>query len=148
MLTKNFMTAGKAIFTVEVPENIRTAHGKPHYTYRIKASKPNAQYPNPTYFVGVLTGPNNTQDYAYIGILDTVTGTVRTTAKSKFGNDSFTVKLVNRVLNRVWNNDVEPIFNAGFNLHHEGKCGRCGRKLTVPQSIESGIGPECASKLG
>ena len=33
-------------------------------------------------------------------------------------------------------------------IWHEGRCGRCGRKLTVPSSIESGIGPECASKLG
>jgi predicted metal-dependent hydrolase len=32
----------------------------------------------------------------------------------------------------------------GFNVHHEGKCGRCGRLLTVPSSIESGIGPECS----
>jgi hypothetical protein len=31
---------------------------------------------------------------------------------------------------------------------HEGRCGRCGRKLTVPESIESGFGPECASILG
>lgn len=27
---------------------------------------------------------------------------------------------------------------------HEGSCGRCGRKLTVPSSIETGLGPECA----
>ena len=26
---------------------------------------------------------------------------------------------------------------------HEGRCGRCGRKLTVPESIEAGYGPEC-----
>jgi hypothetical protein len=30
---------------------------------------------------------------------------------------------------------------------HEGKCCRCGRKLTVPASIASGIGPECATKI-
>lgn len=28
----------------------------------------------------------------------------------------------------------------------EGACGRCGRKLTVPGSIASGIGPTCAEK--
>jgi hypothetical protein len=28
-------------------------------------------------------------------------------------------------------------------VHHEGRCGRCGRTLTVPESIESGFGPEC-----
>jgi len=26
---------------------------------------------------------------------------------------------------------------------HEGTCGRCGRKLTVPESIADGIGPKC-----
>jgi hypothetical protein len=30
---------------------------------------------------------------------------------------------------------------------HEGSCARCGKKLTVPESIESGFGPECV-KLG
>jgi hypothetical protein len=27
-------------------------------------------------------------------------------------------------------------------------CGRCGRKLTVPVSIERGIGPVCWSPMG
>lgn len=26
---------------------------------------------------------------------------------------------------------------------HEGHCGKCGRSLTVPESIESGLGPIC-----
>jgi hypothetical protein len=30
---------------------------------------------------------------------------------------------------------------------HEGKCGRCNRKLTVPSSIESGFGPECINHV-
>lgn len=30
---------------------------------------------------------------------------------------------------------------------HEGRCGRCGRRLTVPESIESGFGPECARRI-
>jgi len=28
-------------------------------------------------------------------------------------------------------------------VFHEGACGRCGRTLTVPESIASGFGPEC-----
>lgn len=31
---------------------------------------------------------------------------------------------------------------------HEGRCGRCGRRLTVPESIESGFGPECVKHVG
>lgn len=26
---------------------------------------------------------------------------------------------------------------------HEGRCGRCGKKLTVPESIADGLGPKC-----
>jgi hypothetical protein len=29
---------------------------------------------------------------------------------------------------------------------HSGRCGRCGRTLTTPDSIERGLGPECAHK--
>lgn len=35
---------------------------------------------------------------------------------------------------------------AGFRVLVAGVCRRCNRKLTVPESIESGIGPECAAK--
>lgn len=30
---------------------------------------------------------------------------------------------------------------------HEGRCGRCGRKLTVPESIKSGFGEECIKRM-
>ena len=31
-----------------------------------------------------------------------------------------------------------------FEFWHEGRCGKCGKKLTTPESIERGLGPECA----
>lgn len=33
-------------------------------------------------------------------------------------------------------------------IRHAGSCGRCGRTLTVPASLDSGIGPVCADKMG
>ena len=42
-----------------------------------------------------------------------------------------------RVLNGSGN------FPAGFEFWHEGRCCRCGKRLTVPESIQGGIGPEC-----
>ena len=42
-------------------------------------------------------------------------------------------------------NDVLPV---KLEIWHEGRCARCNRKLTVPSSIESGFGPECAGKVG
>lgn len=33
-------------------------------------------------------------------------------------------------------------------VFHTGTCGRCGRKLTTPESILTGLGPECSKKVG
>jgi hypothetical protein len=45
----------------------------------------------------------------------------------------------------VWKNQELP---GGYKIHHEGRCGKCGRLLTVPESVETGIGPECAKRMG
>jgi hypothetical protein len=136
MLNKTFITAGKAIFTVANPAGKR-------YTYRIKHRGPQNGY-GPAWFVSVLTGPDNTSSYTYMGMLDPATGEVRLTAKSKFGGDSLPVKVVRWALGVLWAEKPVP---EGYKVCHEGKCGRCGRTLTVPESVESGIGPECKKHL-
>ena len=35
---------------------------------------------------------------------------------------------------------------AGLEVFEEDRCGRCGRELTDPVSVERGIGPECAGR--
>lgn len=37
-------------------------------------------------------------------------------------------------------------FPEGVQLWHEGRCGRCGRTLTDPESCARGLGPICAGK--
>lgn len=37
-------------------------------------------------------------------------------------------------------------YSEGYRLLTEGRCCFCNRKLTHPESIEYGIGPECAKK--
>ena len=141
MITKNFVTAGNSIFTLEIPGDWAAQHGcRPHYTFRVR--KKDGQ--RPVFFVSILSGPDNTKDYQYVGIL--VDGRVKTTAKSRLHQTSTPVRLLNWSLQLVWEGDTSPIEQAGFRLHHEGRCGRCGRRLTVPESIETGLGPECAGK--
>jgi hypothetical protein len=82
-----------------------------------------------------------------LGVLNPNAGEVRLTAKSRLQDDSMVVKILKRTLARLWANQGEEIAKAGFDVHHEGKCGRCGRKLTVPESVKSGFGPECAGKI-
>jgi len=35
----------------------------------------------------------------------------------------------------------------GLEVWHLGRCARCGRKLSVPESLTSGIGPDCAEQM-
>lgn len=143
-ISKQFVTAGDATFTIEVPPS---AGQKDHYTYKVEYVPANERWAE-SYFVKLLTGPDNTKDFAYLGKLDLFTGQVRTTAKSQRFEGSFPLRLVNRILARVWTSDHNAYEQHGYQTHHEGKCGRCGRKLTVPQSILTGIGPECCKVMG
>ncbi len=138
-VTQQFLLAGEATFTIESPNG-------EHRTYRIEKVEANDRWPE-SYFAKTLTGPDNTSDYTYLGKLDTFTGQVGTTLKSKQWEGTMHLRLLNRVLARIWSNDHAAYEQHGFKVHHEGRCGRCGRALTVPSSIESGIGPECAKKM-
>jgi len=46
-----------------------------------------------------------------------------------------------------WKFVAQNVMPPQMDVHHEGRCGRCNRKLTVPESIENGLGPECAGKM-
>lgn len=138
-ISKDFVLAGDATFTVELPAGA----GPTHHTYRVQKVEASDRWPE-AYFVKLLTGPDNRADYTYLGKLDPHTSEVRPTGRSTFRPDSFPVRLLSRVLARVWGDDHAAYEQHGYATHHEGRCGRCGRALTVPESIESGIGPECA----
>lgn len=143
MLTKEFFLAGAATFTIEVP----AGGPKSHYTYRINKVEASGNFTQDAYFVNLLTGPDNDSDYTYLGMLKAETGELILTRKSAFAASTFPVRLVHRTFARVWANEQDVIVQAGFKLHHEGRCGRCNRLLTTPESCERGIGPECHRKL-
>jgi hypothetical protein len=138
---REFILAGDARFTIEKPDGS-------HRTYRVKYREANGNFKE-TWFVSLLTGSDNDADgsYTYIGVLDDFTGQVRVTKASPYPLNDGPVFLLNRVLARIWADDHETVERAGYRVHHEGRCGRCGHVLTVPESIERGIGPECWSKM-
>lgn len=150
MIAKDFVTGGRAVFTIECPGAWMHQRGAcAHYTYRVsrKEAEPGSQWGD-TYFVSLLTGPQNESDYTYLGILDAESGAVRLTRASRMGDDCLAVTLLRRVLARLWAGEADAITAAGFDVHHEGRCCRCGRTLTTPDSIAAGIGPECRSRRG
>lgn len=145
-VSSEFLLAGRAIFTVDLPAG--HSSGRPHVTYRVTTPPDGAPNSGEIYFVSVLSGPDNEADYAYLGVLDPKTGSIRRTAKSRLAPDDFRFRLAVRVFLNILADNTQALTDAGWKLHHEGRCGRCGRLLTVPESIETGIGPECAAKLG
>ena len=147
MISKEFVSAGNATFTIEMAESFAAKHQlKPHYTFKVKKKEASMKYPE-SWFVSLLTGRDNETSYSYLGMLDPKEGKFALTRASKLKDESMVVKLLRRSLERIWKNETQEIEAAGFKIHHEGRCGRCGRKLTVPESIETGLGPECAGKI-
>jgi hypothetical protein len=122
-----FMFAGKSIFTF-----INTKTGN-RFTYKIKSNKDSNLF-----FVSVLTNPDN---YSYIGTC--IEGNYRHGKKSNISPEAQSVKVFQFMLNKLKSNNL-PDF---LEVWHEGFCGKCGRRLTVPSSILTGIGPECFKTL-
>ena len=122
----DFMMAGNATVTV-----LNTATGN-RFTYKIKNHK------DDLFFVKVLTGPDT---YTFIGSI--FKKKYKHSVKSKITNEAQSVIVFNYVFQHL----LSGTLNSCVEIWHEGKCGRCGRALTVPESIETGIGPECAKRM-
>ena len=124
-----FIQSGNAHFTL-VSKKTET-----RYTFHVRESEDGR-----CFFVSVLYGPDNTGDYVYAGIIRD--GGPQTTRKSKLMPDD-----------KRWRAFVWAYTKLGtgvlpdeLEIWHEGRCGRCARLLTVPESIRDGIGPECRKK--
>lgn len=144
-VTPRFITAGQAIFTV--------SNGRVHYTYYVYQPDPTTQYPHPAHFIQVLVGPNNTEDYRYMGMLtrmdDPLGPGIKLTSKSKYQEGNLVVTVARWALQVIWQqHSGKYMVPDPFTILHIGQCGRCGRPLTTPESLATGLGPDCAAELG
>ena len=128
---RDFILAGKAIFTVL---NTETEN---RFTYEVR--KPEGYS---LHFVSVLNGQNNSTDYKFLG-------TIFDQKMYRHGNKSTIRKEAqsNQAFDWIWKRLQNGNLPAKVKIFHEGRCARCGTRLTVPESIESGFGPECVKKI-
>ena len=124
---RRFIKVGHAVFTIQ---NRRTGN---HLTFRVTR-----RADRDLWFVEVLRGPDNENDYLYVGAI--FGHEFRLTRRSRVGEDSMSFRVF-RWLHQYLESQVD--LPASVSVYHEGCCGRCGRRLTVPQSIRQGFGPEC-----
>lgn len=138
---QKFILAGNATITLVSKKTSQ------RFTYKIKRAVDDNGAPRDFWFVSVLRGPDNEEDYSYLGYINNklhywygLKSKIHADSGSSKGFEWFYTLLKDADNNNM---DYRDALFAGLEVWHEGKCGRCGRKLTVPTSILSGFGPEC-----
>jgi hypothetical protein len=129
-----FMSAGKATVTL-----VSKKTGN-RFTYRITMSEDKL-----CHFVALLSGPDNTSDYQYMGRISR--GVYWHGRKIPRPGDISRDAPSAKAFDWTWRALARYTMPEQLEIWHEGRCGRCARKLTVPSSIERGFGPECAEKM-
>jgi len=122
--TLQFILAGNALFTVE---NAETGN---RFTFKVR--KPDDDKPH---FVSVLTGADNENDYSFLGtVFDG--NRYRHGRKSRIASTAPSARAFEWLLRKLSLRNDLP---AQVRVCHCGKCGRCGKTLTVPASVDSGF---------
>jgi hypothetical protein len=129
----DFIFGGKAVVTL-------TSTSSTHFTFKITASDDGN-----VFFVKHLFGPDNSWDgdWAFLGVVFADNRTVLRAGK-KGKPDAPSFKALNWALGhlRAGVGDIP----ADLTIQHNDQCGVCGRELTDPVSVATGIGPICRSK--
>jgi len=135
-----FALAGNATLTL-----VSTKTGT-RFTYRLRSTEESNPPSKVSHFVSVMNGPDNTGDFAYMGHVFAISGDYVHGRKSRIGQDAPSARAFAWFWEKVMKSDTDAIPEA-LEVFHEGRCGACGRKLTVPESIARGLGPECAGRM-
>ena len=134
-----YMIAGNATVT------FKSKKTEQRFTFRIRIKKDDEPVGprGRIYFVSLLVGQDNTADYQYLGHFWDTQMVYWHGRKSRIGADAPSAK----AFDWVWRNLQKGVLPEQVEIFHTGTCGRCGRMLTVPESITSGFGPECINKI-
>lgn len=132
---RRFILGGKAKLTLK---SLKTGT---RFTYQVTAAES-----GDTYFVGLLCGADNENAYKYLGRIsrEVFWAGRKVPRPGDIGPNA----PASRAFAWTWRHLLRHTIPAQLEIWHENTCGRCGRTLTVPESIASGFGPECINKIG
>ncbi len=127
-----YMLAGRATLTIVGRER--------RYTFTIRRAPKTAD----RLWIRVLHGADNEGDYRFIG-------TIALRPDGAF--DRFWLSTKSRIEHSAPSSVALAWImrhpeDARMQVYHSGKCGKCGRKLTTPESILTGLGPTCSARAG
>ena len=121
-----FILGGKSYVTFQNPQTGN------RFTYKVIKHKI-----DDIYFVHVLTNPDV---YMFLGTIRNFV--FRHSKKSKIKNDAKSLIVFDYVFHHLGMGSL----NKSIEIFHDGRCGKCGRQLTDPISVETGFGPYCRNK--
>jgi hypothetical protein len=128
-VARRFILAGDAVVTFV---SLRTGN---RFTYRVRASDDGR-----VFFVALLVGPSNEEDYSYLGTIFADNLNYRHGVKSRIAFEAPGAV----AFDYCWSFIRDGKAPKDAEVYHEGKCGKCGRRLTTPESVTLGLGPVCA----
>ena len=133
----NYMLAGKSEFILHSTKTNQDFLYKLTKKESLGSKEDDKKY---IYFLNVKLSNN----YLYAGVIwfDTNENIFKF-SKGKNGNldaNDINIRSLLFIMNKLYTNDVPETCL----IFHTGTCGRCGKKLTTPESILTGLGPSCA----
>lgn len=136
MIAAPFQTAHEALLFMQAGAarvTLRSKSTGTRFTYRLKRPK---KEPDLLY-VCVLFNRDNERDFRYLGTIRENRFSLTARSAYKVGSPCYVA------FGWSWRKLLAGELPATLEIWHEGRCGCCGRLLTVPESIASGFGPEC-----
>lgn len=133
-----YMLAGKSEFV------LHSSKTNQDFTYRLTRKESEKDENKYIYFLNVKMG----HQWLYAGVLwyDDNTNSYKFAQgrSGKIEASDINIKSLLFVMNKLQLEQI-PLHCTVF---HTGKCGVCGKKLTTPESILTGIGPTCSKYIG
>lgn len=113
-----------------------------HRTFKISTQRADAEFAPGKRVVSLLTGTENDSDHSYTGFAFIDDQGIH--VWSKYIGQG----LWETYADMLWTLMLDGAFSRwadkGYTVMGEGRCIRCDRLLTTPESIKAGIGPICA----
>ncbi len=114
-----------------------------HRTFRISTQVDTAEFAPGRRIIGLLTGPDNQSDYTGFGFVDDQG--IHVWAKQR-GTDMLWEKYAEMLWSLALDAALSPWARQGYKLMVEGRCLKCNRVLTEPNSLITGLGPVCGER--
>lgn len=136
------MTVERAAKVFNGHYTIKSSKTGDHRTFKIHTQSEKAEFAPGKRIVSLLTGSENDSDESYTGFAFIDDLGIHIWAKKQ--GEGLWEKYAEMLWSLALDSALSPWAAKGFTVMGEGRCLRCNRLLTTPESVRNGIGPICA----